>query len=245
MNRSHVSSRTAATITVAGAAAAAAAAVGLLGAPAGAADRFGDAAYGIRASGAATIAATPAVSSTDGQPRTASGGARTSDGTVSLTSATVRAGGGTASIQANGFTAFGGLVAASSVHVDCDHGAVTASVQGTPAGPVGRKGRVDYGVQTRNSDGTTTIVGMRISIQNSPNTAVEVIDVASATCGNPTGGGTPTPAPTTTAPTGRPTTPGPTRTGPSPTGGARPSPSRSVPAAPPPSPGTGHLPVTG
>ena len=187
---------------------------------------FHDSAYGISATGAAPIAATPAVSSTNGAVTTASGSARSSDGTVSIASANVQAGAAKATARISGFSAFGGLVSAT-VRVSCDHGVVSGTVSGTPAGPVGRKGMVEYKVISHNPNGSTTIIGMRVV------TPAETINVGSATCAptsapapSPTGKKSPTPRPTHTPTHGPTSTPG-------------------QPAAPKPTPTEGTLPVTG
>jgi len=192
---------------------------------ASAAATFRDAAYGISASGAAPIAATPAVSSTDGTVETASGSAKSSDGTIAIGSATVRAGGGKASAQISEFTALGGLVAGT-VSVSCDSGTVSGTVNGTPAGKVGRNGTVAHKIVSKNADGSTTIIGMRVT------TSAATINIGSATCAPATGPG-PGPSGTPTAnPPGSPTpTPTPTKPG--------------QPPAPKPYPKDGHLPVTG
>jgi hypothetical protein len=191
---------------------------------ASAASTYHDSAYGISATGAAPIRATPVVSSTNGTVKTASGSARSSDGTVSTASASVRAGAAKATARVSGFSAFGGLVSGT-VSVACDHGVVSGTVSGTPAGTVGRKGTVEYQVISHNANGSTTIIGMRVV------TPAETINVGSATCAPASAPG-PSPDPTgKKSATARPTHP-PTST-----------PSR--PAAPKPAPTEGALPVTG
>jgi hypothetical protein len=208
-----------------------------------AAASFLDRAYGISATGAAPIGATPSVSSSDGQDRTATGGASSSDGTISIGTATVHAGGGAASAQVSGFTAFAGLVVASTVSASCDHGVVTSKVDGTPAGPLGRKGEVAYGVTIDNADGSITIIGMQVTITASPVIEASTINVAVATCAPNAQTPSPTHTPTTAPPGSR--SPSPTRSA---SGGASPT---TVPIgqptslAPAPSPARTHLPVTG
>ena len=188
------------------------------------------------------------MSSTDGQQRSASGAASSSDGTITIGSATVRAGGGRASASVTGFTAFGGLVSASSVSVTCIDGVVTASVSGTPAGAVGRKGTVAHGVRSTNADGSTTIIGMRVTISAVAGTPAAVINVASATCA-PVSAPAPTPTSGTTSKpsTGQPTTPPVSRPNsgdPTPPAGQTPS-SAATPSAPTPQPNDTYIPVTG
>ena len=142
-----------------------------------------DSAYGISASGAASIGARPSVSSSNGSTRSDSGSAKSSDGTVSISSATVTAGGGKASAKVNGFTAFDGLVSASNATATCDNGKVSSSANGPASGALGKKGSIAYGVKSTNGDGSTTIVAMRVTIKAGAGTEAATINVASATCG--------------------------------------------------------------
>ena len=228
-----------------------------------AAGGFYDAAYGISSTGAARIGPTPAVSSPNGLPRSDFGGAGSSDGTVSVETTFVKAGGGKASATVTGFTAFGDLVRASTVAATCSNGAATSHVSGTPAGRLGKKGTIAYDVRVKNSDGSTTVVGMQIRISAAAGTQAATINVASATCAalpdrptppGPTATGTATAKPTAVTATSSATA---TRTNSAPartpgTGQADPNTqprhegqSGTLSLAPVPTPRATHLPVTG
>lgn len=193
---------------------------------------YHDGAYGISATGAVLLTATPAVSSTDGSTRSDTGDARTSGGSVSVGSATVRAGAGKASATVTDLTMLDGLVTASKVTATCDNAAVTSSVDGPTTAALGEKGSIAYGVKTHNEDGSTTIIGMRVQFTASAATPGATINVAAATCA----ANDPLPSsPATTTPP-QPTPPQPTTLRPSPTS-AKPTiiaPTRSTSTAPTP-----------
>lgn len=231
---------------------------------------YRDVAYGISATGAAPINATPMVSRTGRDTRSDSGSARSSDGTIAIASATVTAGEGQADATVTGFTAFDGLVSATTVTASCRNATVTSGATGTSAGGLGRRGSVAYNVRTTNQDGSRTVIGMQVRVQAGRGVEAATINVASATCTAVTP--SPTPSPTrTTAPTSSPTRTTTPTTSPTRTHTAEPTrkppaespPTRTTtrPAAPPvvspggaatglgpapvPTPRTTHLPVTG
>lgn len=185
-----------------------------------------DRAYGIFATGAAPIEATPFVRSRDGRMTTETGAAGSSDGTVSIGAATVTAGRGTASATVTDLRAFDGLVSASRVTASCDNGAVTSHADGPRPGALGRRGSIAYAVQSTDGDGTTTIIGMQVRVRAAAGVSAATINVASATCAAPAS--TPSTAPTSASTSPRPSPTGPR---PSPTTG-RPTPSRPANTAP-------------
>ncbi len=219
-----------------------------------AAGNYHDSAFGISASGAAPIGATPSVSSTQGSKRTAAAAASSSDSSISVNSASVSAGGGKASATVDGFTAFDGLVHASTVTATCDNGTVSSHTTGV-FGSLGQKGSIAYGVKNRNSDGSMTIIGMQVRLTAGINTAASTINIASVTCAHVSSRPIepdPTPTSTLRQPTPTPTVtqhqpgPQPTETSVGPrTPTSQGGPNGDVGPAPVPTPHTTHLSVTG
>ncbi|MEV6524949.1 hypothetical protein AB0M43_23625 [Longispora sp. NPDC051575] len=221
-------------------------------------------AYGLSATGAAPVGAAPSATSNSAE-RTATGAAASSDGTLRA-SATVRASAGKASVQVTGLSGLGGLLSGTAT-ATCDGGKVSSSFSGTPAGPLGAKGTVTYGVTGSTADGAKFVIAAQVTVKAGSGTAASVINIGYAACGpdggnpNPTPSNSPTGKPTTSptasptssptgkptssptsSPTGKPTT-SPTTT--PPTGTPVPPAPPVPPVAPPVQPQDDHLPVTG
>ena len=235
------------------------------------AEPAGSSAFGVSATGASPLSPQPSVSSPDGEPVSDSAPIASADGSITAT-ATVRASTGQAEATVQGLSLLFGQVAAGQVTATCRDGAGTVTIAGGQAAgtplpaapavrqtiPVGGAGSVVLNTQTTNSDGSTTIVGLRATIAT-PGGAAETITVASATC-VPTISSPPTsPSPTTTsAPSSSPTHPSPTHPGPSRTASgpgqlpvstapsaSTPVPDRPSRPAPAPTPVATHVAVTG
>lgn len=220
---------------------------------------FNDSAFGISATGASPVSRTPAVSSSDGAPHSRSVGTVSSSDqgvlfTVSGLKVSAAAHSASASVDSGSFIG-NSVKLQGAIATTCNNAQGSVTLGGQPVAP-GSKQQLSNNVvatsniQTKNADGSLTIVGTQLTL-TTPAAPAAVVNLAVATCD---AGAAPTTPPSSTSPTSTSptstTSPPPTSStsptsAPPTSSSSEPPPSTTETAPPPPPPPTTSLPVTG